>query len=83
MSDAFMDSIQSVDGKLRGRVLECLRQLSRDPMEVKGDTVKRLGGDLKGWWRYRLGDYRLIYAPDRDRRTVLLVDLVPRSEAYD
>jgi len=83
MSNSFVDSIKKIDGKLRGRVLECLSHLSRDPMSLKGDTVKPLGGELKGWWRYRLGDYRLIYAPDQDRMEILLVDFVPRGGAYD
>ena len=83
MSNAFMKSIKSVDGKLRGRVLECLSQLTRDPMNPKGDTVKPLEGELKGWWRYRLGDFRLIYRPDRAKKTVFLGGLLPRCEAYD
>ena len=30
-------------------------------MELKGDTNKPLSGSLTGLWRYRIGDYRLIF----------------------
>ena len=69
--------------KLRGRVLQCLTELSSDPLNTKGDTIKPLSGQLKGLWRYRIGDWRLIYQPDELRKEVLLVDFQPRGGAYD
>ena len=43
---------------------------------------KALQGNLKGLWRYRIGDYRLI-AEIRDREfLIILLELAHRSEIY-
>ena len=43
--------------------------MAQNPITPRGNTIKA----LKGWenlWRYRLGDYRLIYSADRERQVV-------------
>ncbi len=82
LTDEFNRAIQNIDRKLQGRILQAIGHLSRKPTEPLGDTVKPLTGDLKGLWRYRLGDYRLVYQPDSDGRRVVLVTFTARSEAY-
>ena len=79
---SFEKSCANKDRKLLGAVFNALTEICRDPMQLRGDTVKPLAGDLKGCWRYRLGDYRLTYHPDPERRRILLLDLSPRSGAY-
>ncbi len=82
MTDEFLKAIQAIDRKLQGRILEAISYLSRSPTVPKGDTVKPLTGDLKGLWRYRLGDYRLVYQPNMDDKQVVLVAFTSRAEAY-
>lgn len=79
----FKKSIATVDKKLQGRVLAALSSLSESPVVAIGDTVKPLVGELKGLWRYRVGDYRLIYEPDLQRRLVVLLDFAARGGAYE
>ncbi|MEE8525573.1 MAG: type II toxin-antitoxin system RelE/ParE family toxin [Thermoanaerobaculia bacterium] len=43
---------------------------------------KALGGNLGGFWRYRVGDYRLICALEDDRLVVLIVGVGHRSTVY-
>jgi mRNA interferase RelE/StbE len=83
MSDDFLKSIGSVDKKTQGRILEAISKLSRAPKKPVGDTVKQLTGNLAGLWRYRIGDYRLIYQPDTKSNCVVLIRFTPRGEAYD
>lgn len=83
MSDEFNKSIGGVDRKLQGRILEAIRNIINKPTEAKGDTVKPLMGDMKGFWRYRIGDYRLVYWPDAQNRRVVLVAFTSRSGAYN
>ena len=71
------------DKKLQGRVLEAINVLSKNPVERKGDTIKSLKGPLAGKWRYRIGDYRLVYVPDTARKVISLVAIRPRGEVYD
>ena len=65
------------------RVTNAIVEICEDPMTPRGDTVKRLTGDMSGYWRYRLGDYRLVYRPDVDRLTVYCYRLAPRGGVYD
>ena len=82
LTDEFIKAIRSIDRKLQGRILEAISYLSQTPMSPQGDTIKPLTGDLKGLWRYRLGDYRLVYRPDADTRSVALITFTSRGEAY-
>jgi len=71
------------DKKLQGRVLEAVAEIIVTPTTKRGDTVKPLTGPLAGQWRYRIGDYRLIYLPDEDAKRVSLIAVRPRGNAYD
>jgi len=42
-----------------------------------------LTGDLKGLWRYRVGDYRIVASIEDDRFVVLVVTVGRRREVYD
>lgn len=41
-----------------------------------------LTGDLKGLWRYRVGDYRIVAQIEDDRFIVLVVTVGHRREVY-
>ena len=69
--------------RLFERVANAIVEICKDPMTPRGNTIKRLTGDLRGYWRYRLGDFRLFYRPDEDCLTVYCYRLVPRGCAYD
>lgn len=42
-----------------------------------------LTGDLKGLWRYRVGDFRIVAVIEDDRFIVLVVTVGHRREVYD
>jgi mRNA interferase RelE/StbE len=44
---------------------------------------KPLTGDLKGLWRYRVGNYRIVASIENDRFVVLIVTVGHRREVYD
>jgi mRNA interferase RelE/StbE len=46
------------------------------------DFGKALTGSLKGRWRFRVGDYRIICSIKDDRLVVLVIDLGHRREVY-
>lgn len=79
----FRRAIEGLDKRLQGRVLEALTILSKEPTEPRGNTIKQLTGELKRYWRYRVGNYRLINEPRSGERRVIFLDLRPRGEAYD
>jgi mRNA-degrading endonuclease RelE of RelBE toxin-antitoxin system len=82
-SKAFKKAVVGIDRKLQGRILEALADIESDPTTPRGDTVKPLNGDLKGCWRYRVGDYRLIYSPDRSTGDIALLAFAARGSAFD
>jgi mRNA interferase RelE/StbE len=43
---------------------------------------KSLSGNLKGFWRYRVGNYRILTKIDDDVVTVFVVDIDHRSKVY-
>ena len=79
----FRKSVASVDKKLQGRVLTALSELSEAPITLHGDTIKPLVGELKGLWRYRVGDYRLVYEAKADTHTVVLLEFAARGGVYE
>lgn len=42
-----------------------------------------LTGDLRGLWRYRVGDYRIVASIEDNRFVVLVVTVGHRREVYD
>ena len=64
------------------RVVAYLRQLVSET-EHPNQRGKGLIGPLRGLWRYRVGDYRLICQLLNDRLVVLVLRIGHRSEIYD
>ncbi len=44
---------------------------------------KALTGDKSGFWRYRVGDYRIISKVERGKLIILVVEVGHRSNIYD
>jgi mRNA interferase RelE/StbE len=44
---------------------------------------KSLTGDMKGLWRYRVGDYRIVASIEDQRFVVLVVTVGHRRQVYD
>lgn len=81
--NGFIKGIASITPDLLNKVDRAKRYLSRSPMQPHGNTVKLLTGNKKGQWRYRIGDYRLVYEPDPELKRVSLIDFGPRGGVYD
>ena len=49
---------------------------------IKHPHVSALTGDLKGYFRLRIGDYRIIFAVLAEEMIIAVVNIVPRGGAY-
>jgi mRNA interferase RelE/StbE len=78
----FLKNLDRLETEIKERVHQAIDEILKDPKSAKGDTVKRLSGNHRGRWRYRIGDYRLVYLPEIDERTVIFLDVGKRSEIY-
>jgi mRNA interferase RelE/StbE len=83
LTPTFRKSVGDVDKKLQGRILSAISELSESPMAARGDTIKPLVGERKGLWRYRLGDFRLVYEPRDEEHLVVLLEFGARGGIYD
>lgn len=66
---------------LQRRLDKCFDQLKTNPRDAA--SAKPLGGNLKGIYRYRVGDYRVIYRVDDEHQLVFVLKIAHRSAAYD
>lgn len=62
------------------RVCQAILNICRDPI-TPTNSIKPLEGDADKW-RYRLGDYRIIYQPDKRERKVYLERFGPRGDVF-
>ncbi len=72
---------ERANASLQRRLDRCFDQLKSEPRE--GGSIKQLAGRLAGRYRYRVGDYRVIYRIDEPQQTVLVLKIAHRSEAYE
>ena len=43
---------------------------------------KGLSGNLRGWWRYRIGNYRLLVEIKDDELVIVAIEINHRSQVY-
>jgi len=72
---------QDADDPLVRRLNRCFDQLQRNP--YGHPNIQRLKGPLAGHWRYRVGDWRVVYRVDEDEHIVTIVLIAHRSKAYE
>ncbi len=56
---------------------------STQPAKQESRFGHALTGDLRGLWRYRVGDYRIVASIEDNRFVVLVVTVGHRREVYD
>ena len=78
IDNAAAKEIRKLDPKIQARVMKALRALQADPFRpgAKGLT------NTENMYRYRVGDYRILYTVDGKRLVVWIVAVRHRSKAY-
>lgn len=78
----FEKSKQKIDQKLYIKIKNIVYpQLRANP--YFGTNIKKLKGEFDGYYRYRIGDYRLFYLVEEEKVLVLVVDVRHRQGAYE
>ena len=75
---AAQKEIRSLDRRIQRRIVDALKALAGDPFR-RG--VKKLA-NTENFYRYRVGDYRILYTVDGKRILVVIVGVRHRSKAY-
>lgn len=63
------------------KINRCLLILEQDPYNHPNITALR--GNLAGRYRYRIGDYRILYLVNEDLKVVFVTLIAHRSKVYD
>lgn len=81
LSPAAAEFYAAADKPLARKLARCFRNLEADPRQ--GNNVKRLSGDLADYFRYRVGDWRVIFRIDEEQSQVFVATIAHRREAYE
>ncbi len=71
-----------LDKKTRQRIKTTLLELEKEENPLFHKDVKSLTGQLKGDYRLRVGDWRLLFTPDKEKKTIHVYAILPRGDAY-
>lgn len=82
MKPSFSADFLNLNRDLQERVVAALSEMEVDPITPRGDTIKKLRYH-ENLYRYRIGDYRLIYAAYTKSDLVQLLGIGPRGEIYE
>lgn len=78
---AYVADFVELNKNLQQAVVSALQELEQDPITPRGDTIKKMKG-YANVYRYRLGDFRLLYAASLEARIVQLLAIGPRGTVY-
>ena len=78
----FEKNIKKLDLKLYIKIKNIVYpQLRKNPFF--GTNIKRLKGELDGFYRYRIGNYRLFYIIENEKVLVIVTSISHRQGAYE
>ena len=79
---AALKELEKLDKPVKRRISKFLHE-----RVARLDNSRQVGaslqGSLSGFWKYRVGDYRLICSLEDDRLVVLVLRVGHRREVYD
>ena len=81
-SKSFMTSIERIEMRLQGRVLESIATIAQSPTTVVGFTIQPLAEDKNGLWRYYVDGHRIIYASDLKAKQTVLISFEPTARGF-
>jgi mRNA interferase RelE/StbE len=71
-----------LDKSTRARIKKSLKELEQEDNPLFHRNVKALTGQLYGDYRLRVGDWRLLFTPDREKKVIHVYAILPRGSAY-
>ena len=73
---------EKIDKKLYSKIVNNVYpQLKSNPFF--GANIKKLKGRFDGYYRYRVGNYRLFYIVENEKILVIVTDFKHRQNSYD
>ena len=73
----FLRRERKLDADMKERLIKAVKEILNDP--YSGLNLK---GDLRGYWKKRVGKYRMIYKMDESEKIVVFFDVNLRKNVY-
>jgi mRNA interferase RelE/StbE len=71
-----------LDNTTRRRIKKALLELEQAENPLFHHAVKQLMGKLEGDYRLRIGDWRVLFTPDKVEKVIYVYTILPRGDAY-
>ena len=68
--------------KLSSHIVERVKDASREIASNPVSAGKHLKGDLKGFFSFRIGDYRIVYTIEKQHSKIYILYIRHRRESY-
>ena len=75
-------SYLKLDKKTRRRIKRSLLELEKSENPLMHPNVRPLIGKLRGDYRLRVGDWRVLFTPAKDQKIIFVYAILPRGDAY-
>lgn len=82
LSKASLKSLKKLEKSAQERILARLEELGNTENPLRHKDVRPLEGKLKGFSRFRVGEYRLIFEMDSVDRRIGVQAVVLRGKGY-
>ena len=80
-TNTFEKSKKRISPKLYQKITNIVYPQLRENPDF-GTNIKKLKGQFEGFYRYRIGNYRLFYIIDDEKVIVFIIDFQHRKDAY-
>lgn len=76
-----LKQLKKLDKQVSSRILDYMDEVAK--LENPRERGKMLVGNLIGFWRYRVGDYRVLCKIKDNELVITVVNVGHRREVYD
>lgn len=74
--------LKKLNKKTSQRLLTSLEALETPENPLSHKDVRPLVGKLRGFYRFRVGEFRLIFKLDSAQKRIGILSIIPRGNAY-
>jgi len=82
LSKSSLRALERLGKKAAMRILDRLEELADMENPMRHKDVRSLEGNLQGFYRFRVGEYRIIFELDPENKRLGLLAVVPRGKGY-
>jgi len=73
---------RKLDKTTRKRIKKALEELEREENPLLHRNAQQLTGKLHGDCRLRLGDWRILFTPEKEIKIIYIYAILPRGNSY-